>query len=87
MPGVAEETAYYFNLRIPAVALIARGIRFPAGDWSRIADASALIWRIEEALAELFPGLKGSVVRFESLTSEYDVGEFERSLLRPPWPA
>jgi phytoene dehydrogenase-like protein len=84
MPGVAEVTAYYFNIRIPAVALIAKGVRFPAGTWSPIADASALTWRIEEALAELFPGLKGTVVRFESLTSEFDVTEFERSLRVPP---
>jgi phytoene dehydrogenase-like protein len=84
MPGVAEETAYYFNIEIPAVALIAKGVRFPAGSWSAIADASALTWRIEEALAELFPGLKGTVVRFETLTSEFEVKEFERSLLRPP---
>lgn len=80
---VAEVTAYYFNIKIPAVALIAKGVRFPAGNWSAIADAGALTWRIEEALAELFPGLKGTVVRFETLTSEFEVKEFERSLLQP----
>ena len=83
MPEVAAVTAYYFNLKIPAVALIARGVRFPPGDWSAIADASALTWKIEEALAKMFPGLRGTVVRFETLTSEFEVKEFERSLLQP----
>ncbi len=84
MPEAAEVTAYYLNIKIPAVALIAKGVRFPPGDWSAIADASALTWRIEEALAEMFPGLRGGVVRFETLTSEFEVKEFERSLRLPP---
>lgn len=56
---------------------------FPAGTWSRVADATALAWRVEEMLATMFPDLKGRVVVFATLTSEFEVKEFERSLAQP----
>jgi hypothetical protein len=48
MPRVADETAYYLNGKIPAVALIAQGVRFPGGKWIRVANPSALAWQVEE---------------------------------------
>jgi hypothetical protein len=80
----ADETAYYFNRKIPAVVMIARGVRFPAGPWHRVADATELAWQVEQILAKVFPDLKGKVLTFATLASESDVEEFERSLLTPP---
>ncbi len=84
MADVAEETAYYLNTKIPALALVAKGVRFPAGTWMRVAEATVPAWQVEDMLASIFPALKGRVLSVESLTSEYDVKEFERSLLPQP---
>lgn len=54
MPEVAQETAYYLNTKILAVALIAKGVRFPAGRWIHAADAKVLAWQVEEMLASVF---------------------------------
>jgi hypothetical protein len=80
MPKVAEETAYYLNGKIPAVALIAKGVRFPGGKWIRVANPSALAWQVEELLKDMFPALKGTAITFATLMSEFDVNEFERFL-------
>ena len=58
-------------------------MRFPTGTWVRFADARALAWRVEEMLAKTFPDLEGRVVVFATLTSEFEVKEFERSLAQP----
>ena len=84
MADVAEETAFYLNSKIPVLALIAKGVRFPAGTWMRVADATVPAWQVEDMLASVFPVLRGRALRVESLTSEYEVKEFERSLLPPP---
>ncbi len=84
MPDVAQETAYFFNRTIPAVALIAKGVRLPAGKWIRIADARVVPWLVEQQLGTMFPDLKGSVVTFAVLTSESEVMQFEQSLQRSP---
>jgi hypothetical protein len=83
MPDVPDVTAYYFNKKIPAVALIAKGVRLPAGEWIRVASATALAQEVEQMLAEVFPDLKGRVLTFTTLMSEFDVKEFERSLPEP----
>jgi hypothetical protein len=80
MLKVSEDTAYYLNGKIPAVALIAEGVRFPAGKWIRVANSSALAWQVEELLRDMFPALKGAVIKFATLMSEFDVNEFERFL-------
>jgi len=80
MPDVPDEAAYYFNKKIPAVALIAKGVRLPAGKWIRVASATAVAQEVEQMLAEVFPDLKGRVLTFTTLMSEFDVKEFERSL-------
>jgi len=80
MSQVVEEAAYYFNRQIRAVALVSCGVRLPSGRWVRVADATALPVEVEQVLAELFPDLKGSVVRFMRLECEADVQRFEESL-------
>jgi hypothetical protein len=80
MPGVAEETAYFLNGRTRAVALIAKDVRFPAGTWIRVADGTALAWHVEDLLRDMFPALRDAVFRFTTLTSEFDVAEFESSV-------
>jgi len=80
-PSVSDETAYYLNGKIPAVALIAKGLRFPAGKWMRVANRSALAWQVEDLLKDMFPALKGTVITFATLLTDFDVKEFERGLL------
>jgi hypothetical protein len=79
MPKLAKETAYYLNGKIPAVALIAKGIRLPVGTWIRVADPTVLPRHMEEMLADMFPKLKGKVISFATLRSESDVEQFESS--------
>jgi hypothetical protein len=83
MPIFADETAYYFNRKIHAVALVSNGVRFPAGTWMRFANASASPGQVEQMLLSVFPELKGKVLTFATLTSEAEVEEFERSSLPP----
>ena len=80
MADVAEETAYYLNSKIPAVAMIAEGVRFPPGNWRWVAAATALAWHVEAMLDDMFPALRGKEIRFATLMSDFDVKEFERSL-------
>ena len=84
MPDVAHETAYYFNRKVHAVALVINGVRFPsAGTWMRFANASSSAGQVEQMLVSVFPELKGKVLTFATLTSEAEVESFERSLLSP----
>jgi len=62
------------------VALIAKGLRFPAGKWMRVANPSALAWQVEDLLKDMFPALKGSVITFATLLTDFDVKEFERAV-------
>src|SRR2546422_5944689 len=83
MPEVADETAYYLNRKVPVVALVTNGVRFPAGTWMRVASASTPTGQVEQILANVFPDLKGKMLTFVTLTSESEVEEFERSFLTP----
>jgi len=80
MPKVAEETAYYLNGKVPAVALIAKGVRFPAGTWIRVTNPHALAWQVEDLLKDMFPALRDTAIMFATLMNEFDVKEFERFL-------
>lgn len=82
MPSVSAETAYFVNSRLPCVALIAKGIRFPPGQWVRLADGKVLPWLAERLVSELFPALKNMRVTFAALLTDFDVKEFERGLYR-----
>jgi len=62
MPDVPDEAAYYLNRKIPAVALIAKGVRLPAGKWIRVASATCSCPKVEQHAREVFPDLKGRVL-------------------------
>jgi len=59
MADVAAETAYYLNSKIPALALVAKGVRFPAGMWIRVAESTVPAWQVEDMLGERLPGSEG----------------------------
>lgn len=75
---LARETAYFLDSRAPALILIAQGVRFPDGQWIRVADGSVLPWHAEQLVPELFPSLKSRPVRFHALLTDFDVTEYER---------
>ena len=81
----AKETAYYLNGKLARLALIAKGVRFPAGRWIRIAGGSVLPWYVEELVADLFPSLAFTGIPIAFLLTDFDVGEFEQALLRGGW--
>ncbi len=83
MRDVSAETAYYLNSKLPALALIGKGVRFPAGQWMRIADGELRPWHAEELVGELFPALNRKAVEFAVLLTDFDVLEFERAAARP----
>ena len=80
MPGCAEETAYYLNGKLPKLALIAKGVRFPPGTWIRLADGILPPWEAEELARDLFPALATGPVPFIALLCELDVVQFEQDL-------
>jgi hypothetical protein len=80
VPGCAEETAYYLNGKLPKLALIAKGVRFPAGTWIRLADGLLPPWEAENLARDLFPALEKGPVPFIALLCEFDVVQFEQDL-------
>jgi hypothetical protein len=74
----ATETAYFFNSRLPLLALVGKGVRFPSGQWIRIAPATVQPWRVEELVPDLFPALQGRPLAMQVLLTDFDVDEFER---------
>ena len=77
MAEVADETAYYLNSALSTVALIAKGIRFPAGQWIWVADGTATPASVEHLVLDLFPALRGRRLRTRLLLTDFDVEEFE----------
>jgi hypothetical protein len=82
MAEVAGETAYYLNGTLSTLALIAHGVRFPPGQWIRIASSAVRPWHAEELIADLFPGLRDRKLRFQTFLTDFDVQEFELHQLR-----
>jgi hypothetical protein len=80
VPGSADETAYYLNGKLPQLALIAKGVRFPPGNWLRIADGLLPPWEAENLVRDFFPALAKSAVPFIALLSEFDVEQYEQEL-------
>ena len=80
VPGCAEETAYYLNGKLPLLALIAKGVRFPPGNWLRIADGLLPPWEAEDLVRDFFPALAKGTVPFIALLCEFDVEQFEQDL-------
>jgi hypothetical protein len=76
----AGATAYYLNGRLPRLALIGRGVRFPAGTWLLVADDRRAPWEVEPLVTDLFVALRDRPVRFAALLTDFDVEEFENRL-------
>jgi len=80
----AGETAYYLNGKLPRLALIARGVRFPSGTWIRVADGDLPAWKVEPLVVDLFAALRRRPLRIAILLTEFDVEEFERDIGEDP---
>jgi hypothetical protein len=80
MPQIAAETAYFLNTTIPVLALIGKGVRFPPGQWIRIASGTVVPWQAEALVHDLFPSLRARGASFHVLLTDFDVMEFEREL-------
>jgi hypothetical protein len=80
----AGETAYYLNGKLPRLALIGRGVRFPAGTWIRVADGDLPAWKVEPLVVDLFAALKRRPLRIAILLTEFDVQEFETEIGEDP---
>lgn len=80
MRNRAGETAYYLNGKLPRLALIANGVRFPPGTWIRVADGKLAPWEVERLVLDLFVGLRETPPRFVVLLTDFDVEEFEKGL-------
>ncbi|MFL5453056.1 MAG: hypothetical protein ACJ78V_14195 [Myxococcales bacterium] len=68
------------NGKLPRLALIARGVRFPSGTWMRVADGDLPAWKVEPLVIDLFAALKRRPLRTAILLTEFDVQEFEREI-------
>ncbi|MFL5418636.1 MAG: hypothetical protein ACJ78Y_21740 [Myxococcales bacterium] len=68
------------NGKLPRLALIARGVRFPSGTWLRVADGDLPAWKVEPLVIDLFAALKRRPLRTAILLTEFDVEEFEREI-------
>lgn len=82
MRRLSLETGDYLNPAMPQLALIAKGIPLPAGQWLRVGDESMAPWVAEAFVGELFPALSGRNIPFVALLTDFDVEEFERG--HPP---
>jgi hypothetical protein len=76
----AGETAYYVNGKLGRLALIGKGVRFPAGTWLRVADGTLAPWQVEPLVVELFARLKQTPPRLAVLLTDFDVDEFDSEL-------
>jgi hypothetical protein len=79
VPGRAGGTAYYLNGKLPRLALIGKGVRFPGGFWIRVADGTLVPWEVERLVFDLFVALRPGPLRFAFLLTDFDVEEFEKA--------
>ncbi len=84
MEGCSGETAYYINGKRPRIALIAKGVRFPNGQWVRLTGDLVPPSLVQEVAADLFPALRDRLVPVVTLLTDFDVDEFERELESTP---
>jgi len=84
MEGRAAETAYFLNGKLPRIALIAKGVRFPEGQWVRLVGDQVPPALVQDVAAELFPALGDRRVPIATLLTDFDVEEFEREMEGDP---
>jgi hypothetical protein len=84
MPAYCRETGYYLNGKLSRIALIAKGVRFPAGRWLRFIGPTTDPDLVEELAADLFPALRARPVSIVTLLIDSDVDQFERELPAEP---
>jgi hypothetical protein len=84
MEGRSGETAYYINGKLPRIALIAKGVRFPSGQWVRLTGDVVPPALVQEVAADLFPALGDKLVSVVTLLTDFDVEEFEREIESAP---
>jgi len=77
MEGRAGETAYYINGKLPRIALIGKGVRFPKGQWVRLTGDLVPPSLVQDLAADLFPALRDALVPVVTLLTDFDVDEFE----------
>jgi len=63
--------------QVPRLVLLARGVRFPAGTWIRVADSKLAPWEVEPLVMDLFATLRHRPLPFTVLLTDFDVDEFE----------
>jgi hypothetical protein len=80
MPSAAPETAYFLNRQLPHLALIGKGVRFPQGQWVRVAAGDVLPWQVDTLVAGMWPDLGRAA--YSMLLTEFDVDEFELAMRR-----
>jgi hypothetical protein len=76
----AKETAYYLDGKLPHLALIAKGVRFPAGQWIWVASESSTPWLVDALVRDLFPLVKDACIPFTMLLIDLDADRFEQQL-------
>ncbi len=84
MEGRSGETAYYINGKLPRIALIGKGVRFPNGQWVRLTGDLVPPSLVQELAADLFPALRYALVPVVTLLTDFDVDEFEREFEGTP---
>jgi hypothetical protein len=72
------------NGKLPRLALIGRGVRFPSGTWIRVADGDLPAWKVEPLVVDLFAALRRRPLRIAILLTEFDVEEFQREIGEDP---
>jgi hypothetical protein len=76
----AKETAYYLDGKLPYLALIAKGVRFPAGPWIWVASESSTPSLVDALVRDLFPLVKDARIPFTTLLTDFDADRFEQEM-------
>lgn len=74
----AEETAYYVNPAMQALARMSDGVRLPSGEWTRVAGDEVATSQAERIVRRRFPGLSAATLYVFTLHTDLDVDDFER---------
>ncbi len=67
--------------KLPRIALIGKGVRFPNGQWVRLLTGDLVPPSlVQELAADLFPALRYALVPVVTLLTDFDVDEIEPEL-------